>query len=132
MTEPFPSSSEEGQAYLSGAPVTFGEAVAGAFANIFTYTGRASKSAFWWWVLCYVAVGVIEGILKYIPLLGPPVGGLVGLVVFFTGLAVAARRLHDTDRSALWLLLILIPVIGWIPLLLWYLESGTPGPNQYG
>src|ERR1700749_4343024 len=37
--------------YLQGAPVGFGEAISQAFKNIFTYNGRASRSAFWWWFL---------------------------------------------------------------------------------
>ena len=42
------------------------------------------------------------------------------------------RRLHDTDRSGWWLLIGLIPVIGWIVLVYWYASEGTPGTNQFG
>jgi uncharacterized membrane protein YhaH (DUF805 family) len=44
---------------------------------------------------------------------------------------VAARRLHDANHSAFWLFLILLPVIGWIWLLVYYVQDGTPGPNKF-
>jgi uncharacterized membrane protein YhaH (DUF805 family) len=47
------------------------------------------------------------------------------------GLAVAARRLHDIDRTAWWLL-ILLTGIGAILLVIWYCFKGTPGPNRFG
>lgn len=48
------------------------------------------------------------------------------------GLAVAARRLHDRDMSALWLLLWFVPLLGWIALLVIFCLPGTPGPNRFG
>jgi hypothetical protein len=63
---------------------------------------------------------------------GPtPIKILFELVIFLPSLAVAARRLHDTDRTAWWLLL-LITLIGAIALIVWYCEEGTPGPNRFG
>ena len=53
------------------------------------------------------------------------------LVTILPSLAVAARRLHDTDRTAWWLLL-LLTLIGVIALIVWYCEKGTPGPNRFG
>jgi len=44
----------------------------------------------------------------------------------------AARRLHDTGRSAAWLLLLLIPVIGWFVLLVWLTNRSDPAENAYG
>ncbi|UFS82102.1 DUF805 domain-containing protein [Rhizobium favelukesii] len=42
------------------------------------------------------------------------------------------RRLHDIGRSGWWLLVGIIPLVGWIVLLVWYLGRGTPGSNEYG
>jgi uncharacterized membrane protein YhaH (DUF805 family) len=42
------------------------------------------------------------------------------------------RRLHDTDRSAWWLLLIFIPIVGWVVILLFNCQDGTPGENRFG
>jgi hypothetical protein len=44
----------------------------------------------------------------------------------------AVSSLHDTDRSAWWLLLLLIPVIGWLVILIFNCQNGTPGNNRFG
>ena len=62
----------------------------------------------------------------------PTLGTLVALVLFLPSLSVTIRRLHDTDRSAWSLLVVVIPVIG-VLLLLWYLvQAGTVGSNRFG
>ena len=48
------------------------------------------------------------------------------------GCAVGARRLHDTDRSGWWQLLFLVPVLGWIVLIVFWCQRGTEGPNRFG
>jgi uncharacterized membrane protein YhaH (DUF805 family) len=121
----------EQRTYLQGAPVGFGEAISQAFKNIFTYNGRASRSAFWWFYLFNVIVGVVVRIIEYIGTAGNIIAAVVGIVFFFTLLALAARRLHDAGHSAFWLFLILLPIIGWIWLLVYYVQDGTPGPNKY-
>jgi uncharacterized membrane protein YhaH (DUF805 family) len=45
---------------------------------------------------------------------------------------VGARRLHDTDRSGWWQLLMFIPLIGIIILIVWWASRGTPGANRFG
>ena len=47
-------------------------------------------------------------------------------------LSKSIRRLHDTGRTGWWILIGLIPLIGWIVLLIFYLEKGDPGDNEYG
>jgi uncharacterized membrane protein YhaH (DUF805 family) len=47
-------------------------------------------------------------------------------------LSLAVRRLHDTDKSGFWIFIGLIPLIGGIVLLVFYLLLGTPGPNRHG
>jgi uncharacterized membrane protein YhaH (DUF805 family) len=58
--------------------------------------------------------------------------GIYGLAVIIPGIAVTIRRLHDTDRSGWWLLILFIPLIGAIWLLVLMVFDGTPGQNQYG
>ncbi len=59
-------------------------------------------------------------------------GGIFGLIMFLPSISVAVRRLHDTDRSGWWWWLWLIPLIGWIILIIWYATVGTDGPNRFG
>ena len=58
--------------------------------------------------------------------------GLYGLGVWIPSLAVSMRRLHDIGRSGWWLLIGLIPWIGWIATLIWYLSDSKAGENKYG
>ncbi|WP_455430719.1 DUF805 domain-containing protein [Phytohabitans flavus] len=57
---------------------------------------------------------------------------LLNLALFLPGLAVAVRRLHDTDRTGWWVLIALVPIVGFIVLLVFFLMDGTPGPNRFG
>jgi uncharacterized membrane protein YhaH (DUF805 family) len=58
--------------------------------------------------------------------------GIFSLAVLLPGIAVAARRLHDVDRTGWWLLLAFIPVVGLIVLLIWFCTKGTDGSNRFG
>lgn len=57
---------------------------------------------------------------------------LVALAVFLPSLAVLARRLHDTSRSAWWILIGLIPLVGAIILIIFAVQDSTPGSNEFG
>ena len=85
------------------------EAVSSVFRNYVNFNGRAQRSEFWWFVLFAL---ISQIILNMIPF----VGGIYSLVLLLPSLAVTARRLHDTDRTAWWMLLYLIPVLGLIVL----------------
>jgi uncharacterized membrane protein YhaH (DUF805 family) len=54
------------------------------------------------------------------------------LATLLPNIAVVVRRLHDTDRSGWWYLLILIPLVGIIILIVWCIQRGTPGDNRFG
>ena len=58
--------------------------------------------------------------------------GIYTLAVLIPSVAVGVRRLHDTDRSGWWLLIVLIPIIGAIVLFVFVVQDSKPGENQYG
>lgn len=58
--------------------------------------------------------------------------GLFGLAMVVPWLALAVRRLHDCGRSGLWLLLALVPLIGPLALLVFFLTDSQRGGNRYG
>jgi uncharacterized membrane protein YhaH (DUF805 family) len=58
--------------------------------------------------------------------------GLFSLVIIIPNLAVSVRRLHDTNHNGLWLLLGFIPLLGLLILIVWAIQDGTHGRNQYG
>jgi uncharacterized membrane protein YhaH (DUF805 family) len=126
--------------YLQGGPVGFGEGVKQAFSNGFVYRGRASRSAYWWFVLFEVIATVVLELLIVIPA-ATHSSAIVGLFliivsiamiyVALVGLALTIRRLHDIDRSGWWVLIGLVPIVGGIVLLIFSLLEGTPGPNRF-
>ncbi len=58
--------------------------------------------------------------------------GIYSLAVIIPTLALSVRRLHDTDRSGWWILIGLVPLIGSIVLLVFYVMDSTPGQNRFG
>ena len=119
-------------AYLQGAPVGFGEAVRGAFGHILTFRGRASRSAFWWFaVLQIIAYLVIGFITNRSSVVGTILDIVVGIPLWLAGLSLTVRRLHDANHTGWWWWIGLVPIVGWIVLLVFYLVPGTPGPNRY-
>jgi uncharacterized membrane protein YhaH (DUF805 family) len=116
--------------YLQGRPVGFGEAVTEAFRNILTFTGRASRSAFWWFALGAFIIDLIGAIIGR-STHAIAIQYIIDVIVALVSLSLSIRRLHDTNRSGWWWLIGLIPLIGAIVLIVFYCLPGTPGPNKY-
>ena len=93
------------------------------------FTGRASRSEYWWWFVFVVIVGAILGMFGKT---GEVLNGIAGLALFLPGLGLAVRRLHDINKSGWWVLLALIPVVGAIILIIWYVQDSDHYTNQYG
>jgi uncharacterized membrane protein YhaH (DUF805 family) len=118
--------------YLQGAPVGFADAIRGAMTNIVTLRGRASRSAFWWFALLqFIVYTIISWISDASTAVGVVLDIIIGIPLIVAGIALAVRRLHDTDRTGWWWWIGFVPFIGWIVLLVFYLLRGTPGPNRY-
>ena len=102
------------------------------------FDGRARRKEYWYFCLFNALIGIaiaaVTGVLgsiahtESLSLLN----GLYSLVILIPGIAVTVRRLHDTDRSGWWILIILVPLIGAIVLLVFTVLDSTPGENQYG
>lgn len=115
----------------------FSTAVRTCFQKFVTFSGRAQRSEFWYFVLFNLigsfVLGLIDALLFGWASDDPQVlNAIFSLVMFLPSLSVAVRRLHDTDRSGWWWWIILIPLIGWIILIIWYATKGTDGPNRFG
>lgn len=97
------------------------------------FSGRARRTEYWMFVLCNVIVMLLLGMVdKLIGGDNELISSIYSLAVLLPSLAVAARRLHDTDRSAWWLLLGLIPIIGTLVLIYFMVCNGQKGPNRFG
>ena len=121
----------------------FTESIRAFFSRYTDFQGRTPRSGYWWVVLFLVAVSFVmwavdmvlfEGIYPQTLLeqgFGP--GSILFITAtFIPNLALGFRRLHDTGRSAWWILIGLVPIVGAIVLLVFYLLPSTPGSNQYG
>lgn len=108
------------------------------------FSGRACRSELWYWFLgvtvLFFVLAIIEGALlapalgfeAFAPKSGQPLRLLMSLAIFLPSLAVAVRRLHDIGRSGWWLLIQVVPIIGGLILLWWYVQPGDKEPNEYG
>jgi uncharacterized membrane protein YhaH (DUF805 family) len=117
----------------------FGQAIASGFSNYAAFSGRASQSEFWFWVLFAIvgaiAANIIDGaVFVYHPGISPlnsPFNSIFTLIMLLPSLAVVTRRLHDIDETGWWMLVVLTG-IGIIVLLYLLSQEGTPGDNRFG
>ncbi|MBC8292715.1 MAG: DUF805 domain-containing protein [Proteobacteria bacterium] len=92
------------------------------------FKGRSRRSEFWWFAAVNNLVLLMLVVVENSGLLA----ALYLLAVLIPGSAVQVRRLHDTGRSAWWLLLSLVPIIGGAVLIVFALQDSRPGANKYG
>ncbi|WP_308909885.1 DUF805 domain-containing protein [Pseudokordiimonas caeni] len=96
------------------------------FNKFLVIEGRARRSEAWWFYLfCFVA-GIV------LSLVSSALHWLFSLATLVPSITVGVRRLQDTGKSGWWLLLALVPVVGWIAVIILLALPGTPGPNEYG
>jgi uncharacterized membrane protein YhaH (DUF805 family) len=112
----------------------FGEAISTCFGKYATFSGRACRSEYWFFILFLTLAQLVAAIVDLA--LGfretGPLATLLSLAALLPWLAATCRRLHDVDRSGWWLFLWLIPVIGAIVIFVWNVMRGTRGPNRFG
>jgi uncharacterized membrane protein YhaH (DUF805 family) len=122
---------------------------------LFSFEGRMRRRDFW---LCAIGLAVVQWVIWSIcaalffpavsvnvsqtgnvavwsSMMGAMMGplALVNLIFLWPRLAIGVKRCHDRNKSGLWLLLALIPILGWLWLLIEFgFLDGTPGPNKFG
>ena len=119
--------------------MTIKEAVTSVFQKYATFSGRARRSEYWYFTLFNTLIS------SALSVLGRNIFGdgsstniftilasLYSLAVFLPALAVTWRRLHDVGKSGANYFWVLLPVIGWIMLIVWLCRDSQPGENQYG
>jgi len=91
------------------------------------FDGRIGRQEFWMFILFSFLLNVILEVIDIEVL-----AMVVSLALFVPNIALASRRLHDTGRSGWWQLLWLIPIVGWIILIVWLATKTEPIDNAYG
>ena len=135
--------------------VSFGEAIKRAFSNYCVFTGRASRSEFWWFMLFTWLVGVIIGypsMLAGLTTLKAVMNGnmavaesagvgagffdylnyIWNIAILLPSLGLLFRRLHDAGHSGWNILWGLFPFVGWIVVLVFLCQDSQMFDNQYG
>ncbi|EKY5004531.1 MULTISPECIES: DUF805 domain-containing protein [Citrobacter] len=101
--------------------------------NYTGFSGRARRKEYWMFVLINMIIcAVLNVIQAVIGMETPYISIIYSLGILLPSIAVAIRRLHDTERSGWWLLLSLIPIIGTIVIIVFLCQNGTAGANRFG
>jgi len=100
------------------------------------FSGRASRSEFWFFVLfgilgSWIAIIIDTMILNYSWEKDGPVYLIFQIIILIPSIAVGARRLHDLNKSGWWQLLV-FTIIGLIPLIYWWSKIGENKKNNHG
>jgi uncharacterized membrane protein YhaH (DUF805 family) len=112
--------------------MTMFEAIESAFERWCTFSGRAGRAEYWWFVLFGTIAFALACLFDRAAFGHHALLWATCTLVFLVPYAaVAVRRLHDTDRSGWWLLLTFVP-LGNIVLLVWFCLPSTWGPNRFG
>lgn len=100
------------------------------------FSGRARRKEYWTFTLINILISIVIGFIDQ--LIGIKVlhigllGLLYSLAVLIPSIAVGFRRLHDTGRSGWWVLIGLIPILGWLVLIIFTIQDSEPQENEYG
>ena len=107
--------------------MTLSQSVSSCFSKYATFSGRASRSEYWWWQLfVFIVVFVIVFIVTLMnEEAGDAVGTILQIAFFLPNLAVAIRRCHDTNHSGWW---VLCPIYNIVLMFL----PGDAETNEYG
>lgn len=121
--------------------MTFSQSVKSGLSKYVQFSGRASRSEYWWWTLFMVVFQIAMQLVIVAfaaaggEVMGMVLGALFLLVILgltLPSISVLVRRLHDVNRSGWWYWIVLVPVVGVILMLVWFCTKGTEGPNRFG
>ena len=119
--------------------MNFSQAVSSFFTRWKDFNGRSSRSEYWWATFFVILTSIFTNIFTLFLGLSPSIVAIIVLllIVIFSlfltiaSLALVVRRLHDTNKSGWWYLII-FTIIGALPLLYWYCKKGDEGENRFG
>ena len=116
--------------------MNFQTSIKTCFNKFAVFSGRASRSEFWFFVLFGFLGGIIAIIIDVMILGYPyeengPINLIFSVAIIIPSIAVAARRLHDINKSGWWQLL-WITIIGGILLIIWHATEGENKKNRFG
>lgn len=96
------------------------------------FSGRARRKEYWMYFLINFVINIVLLVIGMVIGVGSLIQLVYLLVVLLPSLGLSVRRLHDTGRSGWWILISLVPLVGWIVVLVFMTAAGTPESNAYG
>ena len=94
--------------------MSFGEAIKSVFTKYATFSGRARRSEFWYFVLFTFLAGIVASFIPFINIIWP-------LAILLPSLAVSVRRLHDSGKSGWNMLVILLPSLLYLGYIIYFI-----------
>ena len=110
--------------------MSFMDATKSGIGKSFTFSGRSSRSEYWWWILAGILFQIICTIIAVLGNVG--VAAIFPILLVLPTTTMMVRRLHDFEKSGWWLLIVLIPLIGILYLIYLFIQEGDMNENIYG
>ncbi len=118
------------------------QAIGTCFRKFATFSGRAGRAEYWWWVVFTIVVQGVMNLIdrsahlqygsEYYGQRPGFISTVAAVIILLPSIAVLFRRLHDTGRSGWWWALNLVCCIGTIVVFILTLLPGQSEPNRYG
>ncbi len=87
------------------------------------FQGKTKRPDFWWYVLFYVICEIVLAVIDKIIGWNAVLSCIFDLALLVPSLAIGVRRLHDIGKSGWWWLIGLVPVVGWIVLVYFWVQK---------
>lgn len=100
--------------------MTFQESIKVCFKKYADFNGYASRPEYWWFFLFLFIVGAVLAVVSN------TINTIFSLATLLPSLAAGARRLHETNRSGWWQLLWLVPIVGWVVIIIFLAQEAFP------
>ena len=111
--------------------MNFSAAISTCLSKYATFSGRASRSEYWWFYLFITLMSWAASVVGSMTGNGDWLGSLISLAFMIPLITAGSRRLHDVGRSGWWQLLV-FTVVGTLLLIFWYASKGEEVANEYG
>ena len=110
--------------------MSFMSATKSGIGKSFTFSGRSSRSEYWWWMLASILFQIICTIIAVLGNVG--VAAIFPILLVLPTATMIVRRLHDLEKSGWWFLIVLIPLFGILYLIYLFIQEGDLNENIYG
>lgn len=102
------------------------------FKKYAVFNGRSRRAEYWYFALFSTIISILLEIISFFVLKNLIIVYLYDLAVLIPGLAVSIRRIHDIGKSGWFILINLIPIVGFIIWIVYLATDSQPGENKYG